>query len=147
MNNDTIEHPVLKQLADAGTIQQATAVALGENWSLMFKIGKAEKVLSTINGGQPRVWRHLDSLVRYLSSIGIVHFGVDAGHYAPDDARKRPDKAAVLKQAHEAAAHDKWFRQEVKKAIAEADTNPDSGIPWEEVRGEMESWIKDLESH
>jgi hypothetical protein len=42
-------------------------------------------------------------------------------------ASRRRDASAALKHAHRAAAHDKWFRAEVAKGLAEAD---DPATPW-----------------
>ena len=43
--------------------------------------------------------------------------------------RARPDRAEVLKRAHEAAAYDRWFRSQVQVAL----DDPRPSIPHEEV--------------
>lgn len=35
---------------------------------------------------------------------------------------RRPDKSDALKKAHQAAAYDKWFKEQIKEGIAEADS-------------------------
>ncbi len=49
--------------------------------------------------------------------------------------RTRPDRAAALKRAHEAAAYDKWFRSQVQEAL----DDPRPGIPHAEVSAR---WVK-----
>jgi len=66
----------------------------------------------------------------YLRGIGIPRFDVDVVDYDPERARRaRPDRAQALKRAHQAAAHDKWFRGQVQAGL----DDPRSSIAHEEV--------------
>ncbi|MBJ7263300.1 MAG: hypothetical protein JHC61_05985 [Burkholderiaceae bacterium] len=57
-------------------------------------------------------------------------------------APKRPDRAAALKRAHEAAAYDAWFRAQVQEALDDpspAISNEDASAYMERVFAELES--------
>lgn len=50
------------------------------------------------------------------------------------------DASERLRRAHEAAAHDKWFRAEVEQAIKEAD---DPNAQWVSNEDAKKSWAKE----
>jgi len=47
----------------------------------------------------------------------------------------------AMKRAHEAAAHDRWFRSQVEEALREADDPSTLSIPHEQVMAEMKATI------
>jgi hypothetical protein len=60
----------------------------------------------------------------------VRDLGLEGGHYSvaqwrPEerevDRATRPDRSVALKQTHEAAAYDAWFREQVTQALIEAD--------------------------
>lgn len=59
-----------------------------------------------------------------LRSIS-VRVEIDTSAWSPAQAevegRKRPDTSERQRRAHQAAVHDAWFRQEVERAVQEAD--------------------------
>ncbi len=57
--------------------------------------------------------------MQYLHGVGVMRFDVDASAFDPATpaTNPRPDRAAALKAAHEAAAYDQWFRGQVQAAI------------------------------
>lgn len=76
----------------------------------------------------------------------VRELGLEGGHFSvaqwrPEerdlDRAARPDKSAVLKAAHEAAAYDKWFRAQVQEAL----DDPRPGIPHAQVMAETHSLI------
>ncbi len=126
MSTEIITHTTLRELVAVGAVREVTAVAHGSRWSLVVRYGGIERVLAVRKTKQPRSWAHLDSLARYLAEIGIRQFTTDARDYDPDQpGQKRPDRAEALRQAHEAAEYDRWFRDQVHEALAEAD-RPDA---------------------
>ncbi len=139
MNAEIITHTTLRELAAAGAIHEAAAVAQGSRWSLVVRYGGIERVLAARKTKQPRSWAHLDSLVRYLAEIGIHQFTTDARNYDPDQpGQKRPDRSEALRQAHEAAEYDRWFREKVQEALED----PRPAIPHKEAM----AWVeKELE--
>jgi hypothetical protein len=95
-------------------------------WGILVKCGKTERALATQRSHQVRLFRKFETLVIYLKGIGIAHFEVDTVNYDPASlatARTRPDSAAKLKGAHEAAAYDKWLQAEIEQATADPRPN------------------------
>ncbi len=118
MATQTIDHNTLSQLIDAGTNCDARIVGQGGGWIVRVQCGASEQTLMAQRSRQIRLFRKFETLVTYLKDIGIKRFDVDASDYDPDAGKvTRPDKAAVLKRAHEAAAYDAWFRNQVQAAI------------------------------
>ena len=74
--------------------------------------------------GAVRSFARFETLVGYLKKLGIAKYQVDATRYDPaviKAGRLRVDVAEPTRHAHEAAAHDKWFRAQVEQALTEAD--------------------------
>jgi hypothetical protein len=114
MNPETITHATLRELAQAGAVRQASAVAFGDRWAIVVAYGGVQKTLAARNSRQIRSWANLNSVVKYLAELGIRKFDTDATNYDPSQKTiERPDKSITLKRAHEAAAHRKWFREQV----------------------------------
>ena len=107
----------------------------------MVKVGSTERPLAATRSREVRVFKKLETLVGYLKDIGIDSFDVDAANFDPltVTTTSRPDASKALKRAHEAAAHEKWFRAEVAKGIEEAD---DPGTPWVSHEDAKASWAK-----
>ncbi|WP_426211655.1 hypothetical protein [Massilia sp. TWP1-3-3] len=111
-------------------------------WSVILKLGTQEKPLCVQRTDKPRMWRSLDRCVEYLKrELRIARFELlDATNHsdvAVAGVTSRADAATRLRNAHEAAGHDKWFREEVGQAIAEADdpsaewvTNDEANTSW-----------------
>ncbi len=117
----TIDHATLARLVEVGAIRVASVIALPDGWSIIFRCGRTERPL-TATRGQPRLFRKLETVVSYLTEMGIDKFEVNAGDYDRDTMktmRSRPDTAAVMQRTHEAAAHDQWFRDQVKIGLAD----------------------------
>jgi len=139
MNPEVITHSMLRELTAAGAIREAAAIAQGSNWSLVVRYGGIERVLAARKSKQPRRWAHLDSLARYLAEIGIRQFTTDARNYDPSQpGQKRPDRAEALRQAHEAAEYDRWFREQVQQALDEADSPDAQWLTTEELFDDLE---------
>ncbi len=138
MSAETITQDTLRELLAAGAIHEAVALADGSRWSLVVRYGGIERVLAARRSRKPRSWAHLDSLVRYLGELGIRQFSTDARNYDPSQpGQKRPDRAKALRQAHEAAEYDRWFREQVQEAL----DDPRPSIPHEEAMARMEAWL------
>lgn len=140
MTSDTIDHATLTKLAEAGTVRRARIVGQPGGWQLVVKYGKTECTLKAQRSQQVRLFRSFETLVGYLKGVGIVNFDVDARDFdaCGPAIRKRPDTSAAMKQAHEAAAYDKWLKAEVKEAID--DTGPT--IPHDEVVSNVRAAIR-----
>jgi len=147
MTRSTIDHTTLAQLAGAGAIDKTLVVGQTGGWSIVVRYGKSEHPLAAQRSRQIRLFKKMETLVSYLRDVGISQFDVDARDYAAEPA-KRPDRADALKRAHEAAEHDRWFREQVQIGLREADdpntvwiSNEEMEKEWEEMRAELEGRI------
>ncbi|MNP62120.1 hypothetical protein D3C76_1573680 [compost metagenome] len=68
----------------------------------------------------------------YLLDIGIDHFEVDTSAFDRDQTStyQRPDRAQALRRAHEAAAYDAWFAEQVDASLQD----PTPSLEDEEVQ-------------
>jgi len=78
-----------------------------------------------VQRGEPRTFRKFETLAAYLKELGITDFRVHTGEFEPTAAPSPNDRRGELasermKRSHKAAAHDKWFPEEVGQALAEA---------------------------
>jgi hypothetical protein len=120
---ETIDHNTLAHLVEAHAVRAAHVVGQPGGWGIVVKYGATERPLAATRSREVRVFKKLETLVGYLKDIGINQFDVDAVNFDPQGtpSYSRPDASAALKHAHAAAAHDKWFREQVTQAIKEAD--------------------------
>lgn len=144
MTTDTIDHATLTKLAETGVVSRARIVGQPGGWQLVVRNGKTECALKAQRSQQVRLFRSFETLVGYLKDLGIVNFDVDAKNFDARSpaTRKRPDTSAAMKQAHEAAAYDKWLKAEVQEAID--DTGPT--IPHDEVVSNVRAAIRRVRS-
>lgn len=144
--SETIDHQTLTRLVEAGAVRGAHAVGQPGGWAVLVKYGMVERALATQRTRQVRLFRKLEALVDYLRDVGLARFDVDAANYDASSLklRRRPDTTAALKRAHEAAAYDAWFREQVEIGLAEADdpaaewvTNEEANASWARERAEL----------
>lgn len=128
---ETIDHGTLSRLVEAGAVRGAHVVGQSGGWAVLVKYGMTERSLAAQRSRQVRLFRRLETLVAYLREIGIAQFDVDAANYEADapTTNRRPDRAAALKRAHEAAAYDAWFRDQVQASI----DDPRPSVPDDEA--------------
>lgn len=131
MSAETIDHTTLSRLVEAGAVRGAHIIGQPGGWAVMIRYGMLERPLAAQRSRNVRVFRRFETLVSYLKGIGIARFDVDSSDYTPDaiSTARRPDRAEALKRAHEAAAYDAWFREQVQASI----DDPRPGIPHDEV--------------
>jgi len=139
MAAETIDHTTLSRLVEAGAVRGAHVVGRDGGWAIMIKYGMAERALAAQRSRQVRLFKRMETLVSYLKDVGISRFDVDAADYAPETVKthSRPDRAEALRRAHEAAAHDRWFRGQVEEALREADDPNTEWIPHDVVKQDM----------
>ena len=140
MTAETIDHATLTKLAQAGVVRSAHVVGQKGGWGILVKYGMTEHALAAQRSHQVRVFRKLETLVEYLKGIGIPRIDVDAVNYDPDSVstHKRPDRAAAMKDAHQAAAYTKWLKAEIQEAI----DDPSPSIPHDEAMRQIRAAIK-----
>lgn len=144
MNTLTIETAMAKRLVEASAIRSASIIGQPGGWSVVLKMGLQDRPLGTQRSDTPRTWRSLDRAVAYVKNeLHIVRFDLlDATNHSPGEplaGKSRLDAAERLRLAHEAAGHDKWFREQVAVAIQEADA-PDA--QWVSASDAKSSWKK-----
>jgi hypothetical protein len=114
---ETIDHGTLSRLVEAGAVKGAHIVGQSGGWAVVVKYGMTERPLAAQRSRQVRLFKKFETLVGYLKDIGIARFDVDAANYDTTTATRRPDRADALKHAHQAAAYDTWFREQVQASI------------------------------
>lgn len=141
IETQTIDHATLARLVEAGAVRAAHVIGQEGGWGLIVNYGTLERPLAAQRSGKVRLFRKLETVTTYLQEIGIHRFDVDASRYAAGEGvpHKRPDRAEALRRAHEAAAHDRWFREQVQQALDEADKPDAVFIPHEVVAAEWET--------
>lgn len=142
MSTETIDTAMAKRMVEASAIRGAAIVGQPGGWSVLLKLGLQEKPLGAQRSNRPRLWRSLDRCVEYLrTELHLARFDLlDATHFeptAPEGSKAREDAAARMRRAHEAAAHDKWFREQVEQALKEADDPNTQWVPHEVVKADM----------
>jgi len=139
-HTETIDHRTVAQAVRAGAVRGAHIVGQAGGWGVVFHYGQATPVLAA-RRGEVRTFARLETLVGYLKELGIAKFEVDASGYDPEKPTRsrRADAAERLRHAHEAAAHDRWFRGEVEKALEEADDPNTEWVSQEEAKA---TWSK-----
>jgi hypothetical protein len=142
MSEHTIDTAMAKRLVEAAAIRGASIIGQPGGWSVMLKLGMSEKPLGTQRTDKPRLWRSLDRCIEYVTSeLHLSRFDMlDATNYSHESATRqvRPDSAERMRKAHEAAAHDQWFREQVALAVTEADDPNTEWISHETVKADMQ---------
>ncbi len=133
---ETIDHVTLTHLVEAGAVRAAHAIGQPGGWAVVVKYGMVERVLTAQRSRQVRLFKKMETLIGYLKDVGITRFDVDAANYDPETVKtvKRPDSSEALKKAHQAAAYDTWFREQVDLALKEADDPNAQWLADEEVK-------------
>ena len=124
MASETINHATLAQLIEADAVRSATVLGVQGGWCVLVRYGMAERQLAAQRGGV-RTWRRLDAVAGYLHGLGLPRFEVDAANHEDTPGKKRPDQAKAMRDLHDAAEHDRWFREQVEEAVRQADS-PDA---------------------
>lgn len=116
---ETIDHTTLSRLVEAGAVRGAHIVGQSGGWAVLVKYGMSERPLAAQRSRQVRLFRKFETLVAYLKGVGIARFEVDATSYdaVTLTSARRPDRAEALKRAHEAAAYDRWLREQVQASL------------------------------
>lgn len=126
-----------RSAAAAGGVLSANLRPVGSMFELEFETRNgAAKLIASVSKKARRFGNPVKAfeIVRELGLEG-GHFSV--AQWRPEerelDRAARPDKSAVLKATHEAAAaYDKWFRAQVQEAL----DDPSPSVPHEQVKAE-----------
>lgn len=141
----TIDHGTLRRLVEAGAHVGAEVVGAGGSWGVVINFGRVSQTLAATRG-KPRTFRQFETLAGYLKEFGIVEYRVNAAEFDPGVAEphasgKRSTTASErMKRAHEAAAYDTWFREQVQASI----DDPRASVGAEEAQQQMAARRKAL---
>lgn len=122
-------------------MRSAHVIGQPGGWGVTVKYGMTERALAAQRSQQVRIFRKFETLVNYLKGVGIARFDVDSVNFdavMPGVTRTRPDSAAKLRQAHQAAAYDQWLKNEVQEAMD--DTSPT--VPHSKAMRQIRAAIK-----
>lgn len=143
---ETIDHTTLARLVEVGAVRSADVIGHADGWGVVIKYGMTERALAA-RRGNVRTFRKFETLVAYLKELGIAQYSVNAADFEPVTLKKthaRPDAAARLRGAFEAAEHDKWFRAQVEQGLNEADdpaaewvSQEEAAASWQRKRAEL----------
>jgi hypothetical protein len=124
---ETLDHALLSELVSAGAVCAVHVAARPGGWAVMISCETKQYMLVATRTHQVRLFKKMETLIAYLKGMGMTHFDIDITDYDPASVKtySRPDRSEALKQAHQAAAYDDWFRAQVQEALQEAD-NPDT---------------------
>lgn len=142
---EIIDGKAVQSLVEAHAIRGAVVLGQPGGWAVLVRYGALERAVAAQRARTPRLWRNLATAAAFVrDELGVSRFEVDAQAHAPDAARRRPDQAARMKHKHEAAEHDAWFRAEVEKSLARADSSEAEWIPHETVMMKLDARIARL---
>lgn len=119
--NATVKIETLRELIAAGSVRSATLLGQRGGYAVLVCVGTQERVLAN-RAGAARLYARLDTAAKDLREMGLTEFGVNVVNFESGRLRPaRPDRAAQLRRAHAAAAHDTWFRVQIDQSLTEAD--------------------------
>ena len=79
-----VDETTTQTLVTAGAVRGARVTAQGREWSVEIQTGAGEWVPLVAARGHVRVWKSLDTLVRWLRDLGIAQFSLDARAFSSD---------------------------------------------------------------
>lgn len=139
MQNMTLEQ--LRAAHESGGVSGVTLKARGGGFFVEIATRNQSGILlAKARSVEPRRFGNPVSALSLLRNIGIVAGAFDASQWTPgekDVPQNRKGRAAAMREAHQAAAYNRWIAAEIQAAID--DPRPD--IPHEEVMAEMNAII------
>ena len=123
MNAKTVKLATLRELVEAGSVRSAAIVGLPGGYAVQVRYGMSDRALAALTG-DVRIFSKIDGAAKTLRGLGVVKAELDTSGYSPRSvlSKRRPDRTKALQDAHKAALHDKWFRDQVELAVTEADS-------------------------
>lgn len=130
---NTLDHSTLSNLAQAGAVRGAVAVAQPGGWEVVVEYGNTQRALSA-KRGEIRLFKKFETLATYMHKLGIDQFRTDVRHFDPASkaVAKRADSSERLREAHAAVAYKKWLSGEIQEAI----DDPRPGVPHDQVEAD-----------
>ncbi len=141
-----IDGKAVRSLVEAHAIHGAVVLGQPGGWAVLVRYGDLERAVAAQRARKPRLWRNLATAAAFVrDELRVARFEVDTLQHDPAAApRKRPDQAERLRQQRHAAEHDAWFRGEVEKSLARADSCEAQWLSHESVMGKLDARITRL---
>jgi hypothetical protein len=142
MSMQTLTFEQLRSATVAGGVSGVTVKAQGGGFFVQIATRNGDAILTKARSTELRCFSNPFQAITLLHGIGITNGTYDVSQYDPEQKkiRLRPDRAKVMKRAHEAAAYDAWFREQVQASIED----PRPSVKDEDVRAEFASRRKKL---
>lgn len=128
---------------EAGGVMAVTLKANGPAFALQAETRRGDAVLVDSRRKQPRMFVDPRKAMLLLRDLGIHNAKLDTDAWRPEQANltkaSRPDSAAQLKAAHQAAAYNAWLKGKVEVArqgLADGSNVPIDPLDWENRRKE-----------
>jgi hypothetical protein len=138
----TLTFEQLKIANDAGGVAGVTLKAEGGVFFVQVDTRSGGvAVLAKARSREPRGFGNPVQAMTLLRKLGLIAGAFDLASWNPADksaARLRPDRAEALKRTHQVAEYDRWFREEVGKALAEADDPATEWVSHEVVKQDIQ---------
>jgi len=135
----------LRATARAGGVASVTLKAEGGAFLVTVATRSGgDGLLITTRAKEPRRFADPRKAMLLLREMGIATARFDTSHWHPDKTSTgapRPDRAVAMKRAHEAAAHDRWFRAQVEEGLREASDRATVTLPHARVMKDMKATI------
>lgn len=123
----------LRELIAAGAVRSATLLGQRGGYAVLVRAGMAERYLAN-KAGTVKLYARLDTAAKDLRELGLAEFGVNVVNFEPGRLRPaRPDRVTGLKRAHQLAAHDAWFREQVQQTLAKVERGEGALLSHDEV--------------
>lgn len=113
-----IDQKALISLLSSGAVTAVRIVGISGRWNVAVKVGDGSElflVSQRSKQGEARVFRNLETAVAFLFDMGISTMNINVMDSGAEKST-RPDRSAAMKKVHEAAAYDRWFREQVVAA-------------------------------
>lgn len=139
----------LKQLRsanDAGGIDEVILKASGGAFHLQIATRSGVKaLLSKARSDEPRRFANPTVALNVLHGVGITAGRFDASEWRPDEkdqSEHHKGRARAMREAHRAAAYNRWLAAETQKAIED----PRPNLSHKEVMAQLDSDLGLLET-
>ena len=111
-----------KATVRAGGVTGVTLTAQGSGFYMEIgtRGSREPVVLTKARSTEPRRFGSPTSAMQVLKDIGIGTAKMDFSRWDPDQkevTQKRDSRASAMREAHQAAAHQKWLASELQAAI------------------------------
>ena len=129
----------LRTATDAGGVDGITVKAQGGSFFVHIATRNGQAVLAKARSTEVRAFSNPFQAMTLLRTIGIVNGTYDMSGFDPDrkPTRTRPDRSQAMRRVQEAVAHDTWFREQVRQAVAEADDPRAAWVSHDDVADDM----------